>query len=97
MPPKCSQVSLLLRVITLCCMSMGAALAASQAEGNPPRLNAAATSNDTHSSSQSQVAGPSTPIHMNIMPTAMQHINVFRANSLTFIAPLFLMVLICAF
>lgn len=27
------------------------------------------------------------------MPTAMQHINIFRANSLTFIALLFLIIL----
>lgn len=97
MPQKWSQVSLLFRRITLYCITKEAALAAARAEGNPSRFNATATCNDTHSSSQRQVAGPSALIHMNIMPTAMQGINIFRANSLTFIAPLFLIVLICAF
>jgi len=31
------------------------------------------------------------------MPTATQHINIFRANSLAFIALLFLIILICFF
>lgn len=95
--PKLVPGESLFRGITLCCITKGAALAAAQAEGNPSRFNATATCNDTHSSSQRQVAGPSALIHMNIMPTAMQGINIFRANSLTFIAPLFLIVLICVF
>lgn len=83
--------------ITLYCISKEAALAAAQTDGNPSRFNATAMCNDTHSSSQRQVAGPFALIHMNIMPTAMQHINIFRANSLTFIALLFLIILICFF
>lgn len=66
-------------------------------DDNPFRFNATAMCNDTHSSSQRQVVGPFTLIHMNIMPTAMQHINIFRANSLTFIALVFLIILICFF
>lgn len=62
-------------------------------DSNPSRFNATAMCNDTHSSSQRQVAGPFPLIHMNITPTAMQHINIFRANSLTFIALLFLIIL----
>lgn len=96
-PQNWSQVSLLFRGNTLYCITREAALAAAQTEGNPSRFNATATCNDTHSSSQRQVAGPFALIHMNIMPTAMQRINIFRANSLTFIAPLFLIVLICVF
>lgn len=83
--------------ITLCCNTKEAALAAAQTDGNPSRFNATAMCNDTHSSSQRQVAGPFALIHMNIMPTATQHINIFRANSLTFIALLFLIILICFF
>lgn len=83
--------------ITLYCITKEAALAAAQTDGNPSRFNATAMCNDTHSSSQRQVAGPFALIHMNIMPTAMQHINIFRANSLTFIALLFLIILICVF
>lgn len=67
MPPNRSQTSLPHAGIALHCITTEASLAAAQTDGNPPRFNATAMCNDTHSSSQRQVAGPFTLIHMNVM------------------------------